>query len=158
MYKYITGIGTIWVGETPPPTPSNNVIWMRSQKTNGKKGYHELLTWNIYEKKWRYLSLSESESASISLDTVLDLIKEHNESTNSHKDIRDELEEYGESINKNTEKISYLEEALSNKAESSDLQKVREVAESAAPQETTYTKEEVDNLLQDTSSLIWIPF
>ena len=77
MYKYNYGLGSIWVGETPPPTPSHNIIWMRIQRVDGKKGYHELMTWNVHENVWQHLSMTWFESNAATVQWVKDKINEH---------------------------------------------------------------------------------
>lgn len=111
MYKYNYGLGSIWVGETPPPTPSHNIIWMRIQRVDGKKGYHELMTWNVHENVWQHLSMTWFESNAATVQWVKDKINEHNESVDSHIDIRVAI---NKEIEERKEVDRILEENITN--------------------------------------------
>lgn len=145
MYKYIKGLGSIWVGELPPPTPSNNVIWMRIQRVDGKKGYHELLTWNVFENKWQHLSISELESNAATVDWVNRVIEEHNSNDQSHEDIRDTLRQCVEDIaSVNPDEISAKIEAEKQARIASDNQLSTDInaEETRATNEETLIRQE----------------
>lgn len=145
MYKYIKGLGSIWVGEVPPPTPSNNVIWMRIQRVDGKKGYHELLTWNVFENKWQHLSISELESNAATVDWVNHVIEEHNSNDQAHEDIRDTLRQCVEDIaSVNPDEISAKIEAEKQARIASDNQLSTDInaEETRATNEETLIRQE----------------
>lgn len=56
MYRYIQGLGTVWVSRVPPKSSTTNVLWLKLSSKPDER--FQLLAWNAHLGRWAALTNS----------------------------------------------------------------------------------------------------